>query len=393
MDELIRQDTAFNFSIGDGLYLSRKNGAHRASWYYRYTVGNITQKMVIGYYPEMTVTSARKEALKKKVQLLGGVVPKLQKEKLVERQVTEVIEKRLERTVGQLAQEYLLRIISPRIRTDYIQRRQLAKDVLPYIGSRKIKSIIPEDIDRLLDRIRQRGAPTVANKVLRLLQNMWNYAQRKGYIENNRIALMTIADAGGSEVARSRFLTADEIQLLFVAMRRARGFSRQNELTIRLLLLLCCRKMELCSARWENFDLEAAVWYMTDDTKTKRGIDVPLPKLAVTYLLELKTLAGDSEYVLPARKMQTSGIPYICVNTLNVALSKVKREMPNVAPFVIHDLRRTGRTHLSDLGIDPITAELTLNHHIKGVHGIYNRHSYFKERKQALEAWASRLQE
>jgi integrase len=38
-------------------------------------------------------------------------------------------------------------------------------------------------------------------------------------------------------------------------MRMAKGFSRQNELTFKLLLTLCVRKMELCAARWEEFDL------------------------------------------------------------------------------------------------------------------------------------------
>ena len=35
-------------------------------------------------------------------------------------------------------------------------------------------------------------------------------------------------------------------------MKLARGFSVENDLIIRLLLLLCVRKMELCAARWEN---------------------------------------------------------------------------------------------------------------------------------------------
>lgn len=33
-----------------------------------------------------------------------------------------------------------------------------------------------------------------------------------------------------------------------------------------------------------------------------------------------------------------------------------------------------------------------LNHKIKGVEGIYNRHDYFDERKVALNTWASLLQ-
>ncbi|HEI0782943.1 TPA: integrase, partial [Escherichia coli] len=57
----------------------------------------------------------------------------------------------------------------------------------------------------------------------------------------------------------------------------------------------------------------------------------------------------------------------------------------------VHDFRRTARTHLAALGVDPVVAERCLNHRIKGVEGIYNRHQYFNERRHALELWADLL--
>ncbi|EJG4187814.1 site-specific integrase, partial [Salmonella enterica] len=66
-------------------------------------------------------------------------------------------------------------------------------------------------------------------------------------------------------------------------------------------------------------------------------------------------------------------------------------EMTDVPNFTIHDFRRTARTHLAALGIDPIVAERCLNHRIRGVEGIYNRHQYFDERKAALSQWADLL--
>lgn len=74
-----------------------------------------------------------------------------------------------------------------------------------------------------------------------------------------------------------------------------------------------------------------------------------------------------------------------------VALAKVRAELPDVPNFTIHDFRRTARTHLAALGVDPVVAERCLNHRIKGVEGIYNRHQYFDERRVALEQWAGLL--
>ena len=57
----------------------------------------------------------------------------------------------------------------------------------------------------------------------------------------------------------------------------------------------------------------------------------------------------------------------------------------------VHDFRRTARTHLAALGVEPHVAERCLNHKLKGVEGVYNRHDYFEERRRAQEAWGQLL--
>ncbi len=80
---------------------------------------------------------------------------------------------------------------------------------------------------------------------------------------------------------------------------------------MKLLLLLAVRKMELLAARWQEFDLENAVWYLPSErTKTGQAMNIPLPRLAVEWLAQLKRLAGGSQWVLPARKMQNRSLLY-----------------------------------------------------------------------------------
>ena len=69
-------------------------------------------------------------------------------------------------------------------------------------------------------------------------------------------------------------------------------------------------------------------------------------------------------------KRKTECCPNIHENTLNVALSKVKALLSDLEPFCIHDFRRTARTRLAALGVDPHIAERCLNHKIKGIEGI-----------------------
>jgi len=62
--------------------------------------------------------------------------------------------------------------------------------------------------------------------------------------------------------------------------------------------------------------------------------------------------------------------------------------MTDCDPFVIHDLRRTMRTHLGKLGVNRFVAERCLNHKIGGVEGIYDAGDYLPERRMALDKWA-----
>ena len=81
-------------------------------------------------------------------------------------------------------------------------------------------------------------------------------------------------------------------------------------------------------------------------------------------------------------------LPCICESTIGVAMGKVKHGLPH---FTTHDIRRTARTHLAALGVDPHVAQRCLNHKLKGVEGIYNRHDYFAERKVPLAGWGQLL--
>jgi integrase len=57
----------------------------------------------------------------------------------------------------------------------------------------------------------------------------------------------------------------------------------------------------------------------------------------------------------------------------------------------LHDLRRTVRTGLAELGIPWEVAERVLNHAIPGLQAVYNRHSYSGEKRRALQLWAEHV--
>jgi integrase len=73
------------------------------------------------------------------------------------------------------------------------------------------------------------------------------------------------------------------------------------------------------------------------------------------------------------------------------AKRKLDAAMPNMAPWVFHDLRRTCASGMGKLGIAPHVIEACLNHRsgvISGIAATYNRHSYEPEKRGALDAWS-----
>lgn len=377
---------------GGGLYLRYRAGDSVPTWRFRYKFAGKPRVMNIGSYGALSLAHAREEARRLFAQVaLGHDVAGEKQTRKAEALALMEQEKNALR-VSKLADEYFTRQIMGRWKHPDIVRRRIDKDINPCIGHLRVEDVKPRHIDDMLQKIVARGAPTIANDVLRWVRRMFDFAIKRHALEVNPAGAFDIADAGGQEQSRERWLTRDELSQFFQAMHTAKGFSRENELTMKLILALCCRKMELCGAQWAEFDLEGAIWHLpAERVKNGDAIDIPLPPPAVQWLQELRDLSGGSRWVLPARKMQNRMIPHVQESTLPCALAKVRREMPGVTNFTIHDFRRTARTHLAALGVDPMVAERCLNHRIRGVEGIYNRHQYFDERRHALELWSALL--
>ena len=64
-----------------------------------------------------------------------------------------------------------------------------------------------------------------------------------------------------------------------------------------------------------------------------------------------------------------------------------------IAPWRLHDLRRTAGTVMASVGVPVSTISRILNHSDGGVTKIYNRFSYADEKRDALDRWGQRLED
>lgn len=375
-------------SDGDGLYL-RKQTRDGASWTLRYHFAGRQHWLTLGNYPDMPLAQARIEARQARVLL-----DKQQNPLAVRR--AAFAEEHQKGSFKSLCEDWYRAEVQARgLKHPAVPRRYLDKYLLPKLGRFPACDITPADVAHMLDEIKGR-APTAANDLLRFTRRIFAFGVRRRFLQGNPAADFTPRlDAGGTERARSRALSTDELAQLFEKIRETPSFGEDNLLAVKLLLTLCVRKGELLGARWEEFDLETlspsgAVWHLpAARTKTGEGLEIPLVPEGVDWFLRLRELADGSEYVFPKRRRDArERVPHVGVDTLNVALLRVKHGLPH---FTLHDLRRTARTHLAALGVRREVAERCLGHKLRGVEGTYDRHDYFKERRLALAQWTKLL--
>lgn len=373
---------------GGGLYL-RKQSPDGAAWTFRYSFAGTVRWYPLGQYPDMSLAEARQEARKARVMLDKGQDPLAARRDAVEAQ-------RRRGTLRDLAEEWFkAEILGRELKHPEVPRRYLDKYLLPDLGRRPAADVHAADIARLLDKVKAR-APTAANDLLRFTTRIFAFGVRRRVVTGNPASGFTPRlDGGGTEKPRQRALSADELARLFEAIRKTSTFGGDNLLALKLLLALCVRKGELLGACWSEMDLEGAtdagpVWHLpASRTKTNEALDVPLVPSVVEWLRVLHTMAAGSEYVLPLRRRDhRRRASHMGRDTLNVALTRVKH---GLKPFTLHDLRRTARTHLAQLGVKREVAERCLAHKIMGVEGTYDRHDYFGERRAALERWTAVL--
>ncbi len=379
------------FADGNGLYLVVPSRG-RAFWALRFTSNEKRRQMTLGIVDDLPLANARIEAALKMKQLREGLDPLVAKKRAEYGSMNTVDELFADWHEGNIK----------RLKHHQIPLRVYTKDIAPVIGEMEPAAVTGRDIRQVLRSITESNRPTIANDALLYCKQLFNHAIKLDIIVSNPASAFAVDDAGGVEKSRDRALTLEELTFTFKMFRKeADSFTRDNYLACALLVLLGVRKGELTEALWSEFDLNKQIWYLPSErSKSGVAIDIPLPDLAIEWLNELKVRAFDSAYVFPNRR--ASKMPHMGKDTLNRAISKLfgrepgravqpENKMGDFEHFTVHDLRRTCRSLLASLGVPGHVAERCLNHKLKGVEGIYNRHDYFDERRDALDLLAKKL--
>ncbi|KLE24169.1 tyrosine-type recombinase/integrase [Vibrio diabolicus] len=391
IDALIRSGENTMKSVGDGLYIRIARG--KPSWVVKYSIGKKRAQIALPIaYPSMPIREAKAEALKIRQDVKIGIDPKSKRKQSQFHAI---------RNVDHLFKDWYDNYLVRHFKHPEIPARFYRKEIKRHIGVMTVKDVTPQHIRQIINEVSLSGRKSIANKVLQYSKQMFNHAIKLNLITYNPAQAFTAKDAGGTEYSRTRVLRADEIAYVLAQLRQHRTiFTRENYLAVCLLLNLGCRKGELISAKWEDFDFVGKIWYCRPNKKAKdapvEAIAIPLTDLVIKWLNELYVRSAGSEYVFPSRKISRRR-DYISDDTLNHALAKMfgmkvdgnKKPYPNLLPevkhFTVHDLRRTCRSLLSQLGVEEHIAERCLNHKQSKLVETYDRYHFIEEKRKAFQ--------
>ena len=339
----------------------------------------------LGAYGELTLEEARQKA-RHWLDLIGrGVDPKHEEE----RQRQAALRKQ-ENSFAVVSEEFIKRHAS-KLRKSATIERELRHEFISRWGDRPITDISQHDVVSVLDAAVDRGAFYQAHNLLGHCRGLFNWALARGIygLEKSPCDRLKPQAVIGRRLARQRILSDDEVRALWAA---AEAMRYPYGPLLKMLLITGQRRSEVSEARWSEFDLAKKLWVIPPARmKTNAAHEVPLSDEAMKVLVSLPRFnRGDALF------SSTYGVKP--VNGFARAKEILDREMTArlpiaPSPYVLHDIRRSVRTHLSALPIPDLVRELVISHTKPGLHRVYDQHRYIVEKRHALDLWGARLRD
>jgi integrase len=389
-----------------GLRVSCSNAGTK-SFFYRYTSPE-TQKLTqiqIGRFPSISLAEARVQLKRFKDIRREDRCPaqELKQAKLEELELkcSSSLKLTVKNVVDTYLQQYIedrfiddRKIAGARIKKGQAEtRRTLYGDVVLTLGERIADEVTRKDIVNMIMGIVERGANVQAGNVLRELTSAYEYCigLEKFTDEFANPALLAKNSLRQARVRltsqKGKRVLSDKELAKFLIWLPGSAFTPTQKNILRFTLWTACRTGEICSAEWEDIDLDSAIWHLKA-TKTDVERYVQLPSQSVDFLKQLKLVTG--KYLFPSMK---TGLP-IQQKSLTEQAWHMRRDdrMIDIEHWVPHDLRRTVRTGLSRLGCPNEVAESILGHARSGIEGTYDLHKYEDQCKVWLQKWANKIE-
>jgi integrase len=359
------------------------------SWVALYRIDGKLRRDTFARYPGLLLSDARKRAGDIFELARAGKDPRT----VAERERAAEVRQRAD-TVKSIGEQFLDKYCAD-LRTHDERKRALGKYVYPTLGSTPIKEVTRRDVIELVDKIAKDHGEIMARRTYSIVRKMFKWSVQRDIIDANPCSDIALP---GKERKRSRFLNDDEIRLVWRAAGKLDPVFRDY---VRMLLVTAQRRAEVAGMQRAEINEAERLWAVpAERMKGKLDHAVPLTPMALELLAGSTTKGQKSVFTTRQDK------PIRCYDDvkklLDAAVADIQREdaaesgidPDKVKPlphWTLHDLRRTARTNMSRLGVDPEIAERVIAHLPVGVRMNYDLYQFLSEKRAALERWDQHL--
>lgn len=383
---------AFEKGDRDGMSV-RVSAKGKIVFQLRYRWQGKPARLDLGTYPLTSLRDAREQSQRRKAQLEEGQDPR--------------VAKRTERAAvaGALTNQQLFDLwyekdCEPSKLGAGEIKRSFVIHVMPTLGNLPVDSTPAHTWLDLVEEL-AKERPSISERIVTNAKQMHQWGKRRQL--TSALPLENISARKHLRIQRNeggRVLSEEEIRLIWHTLEQSRLAGR-SKVYIKLCLLFGCRNGELRTApvseiAFRSDDQEYGRWEIPASRhKTGKKTGRPIVRPIIP---EFEPLIRDAMLMsrrkdrLFSNEGNTGELGSRAVLSFAPRLtdSVKKRYGVEMPPWSLHDLRRTARTHFSQLA-QPHIAEIMLGHTLPGVWRVYDKHDYLDEQAEAYRAWHQRL--
>ncbi len=356
----------------------------RWNWTLKYNFGGKLRFMKLGSYPATSISDARTRAIEALGQVEAGIDP-----------AQELRHPPDTPSVARLLDAYLEDREEDGVKSVKYMRSTFVRNVIPYIGDRRMSDVETEEITEILRRIVARGSITVARRVQQFLHAAFSYGLKA---KNDPNLTVTGIDYGlkfnpvtGTKIVRIRKKAEDHypsLQELAIAWHNIDSRAGPEvSCAFRLHVAMGGQRVtETCYAEWEWLqDVNGILCLCIPNTKTGIPHTVPVGTHAKRVIESIRPYSGKCKVLFPQRNASSTPINYTAISTATRKL-RVDHEMSAWTP---KQLRRTAKTVMSDAGMELYKLDYWQNHSqrmtVSQRH--YLRATHLNEKVEVMDLW------
>jgi integrase len=257
--------------------------------------------------------------------------------------------------------------------------------VLPEIGDMPVGSVDTGAVMKIIEPLWRKKTET-ASRVRGRIESILDYAKARGWREGENPARwrghldqMLPKRSKVQRVEHHKALPWREIGAFMQRLRERSGLSTR---CLEFLILTAARSNEARAARWDEINLDHAVWTIpAQRMKTGREHRVPLSEPAMTVLREMAQLGGEG-FVFPGLKTAAALSDRALAKAVHVAGGN---------GATVHGFRSTFRDWCAETTNYPRElAEAALAHVLKDkTEAAYQRGDLLEKRRRLMTDWAA----